>query len=346
VVCIVASLRRSTRPDAPWLIAVFAFAVTAFWVVKVAPGTGHYLLPVLGSAYHETVSTILGHTSTRALFGGSTGAAAPGTVAPYWQRLTALASVGLIAVVVPFGLLEVRGRFQSSAVALALGAAAVAYIAVLPARLIPAAWETSNRSSEFFFIGVAATVALVPQPSWLPRRVYALVAAGFVAVLLIGGIVAGWPPRVLLAQPTRGHAADGHVIVAQPEAVAVWARTVLKPGHRFIAPEAIGRELLDVGRQTVWVTSAPFDASTVLYDSEITSGIASTLATNAISYVAEDVYTYGDDNMSGYFFPNLDDEQRFPAADRLKFDAYPGVDRVLDSGAIMIYDVRALSVAP
>ena len=338
--CAVAWVRRSTRREAPWALAGFAIAATALWVREVAPGTGHYLFPVFARGFHQTVATVLGHTTGRSPFGG----AAPGQlVAPTWQRLVALASVGLIALALPFGLIELRRRSFRDPFAVVLAVAAVAYVAVMPMRLVPAAWETSNRSSEFLFVGIALTLALALSRLRVPYRLSTVAPCACIAVLLIGGTVAGWPPRVLLALPYRAHADGGAEIVPQPEAVAVWARTTLGPGRRFVAPEAVGRELLVHGRQTVFVTSAPFNAATILFEGTMTSGIVAGLTAHSIGYVAEDRFVAGDDSMAGYFFRSAESEKRVDPRALEKFDSYPGVDRLLDSGDIAIYDVAVLN---
>jgi hypothetical protein len=341
--CLIASLRRSNRRGAPWLLAAFAVAMCAVWVYEVAPGTGEYLLPVLAAAFHETVATILGHSSGRSLFGGGS---AGQQVAPLWQRLVALASVGLIVAALPFGLLEVRRRYLRNPFVIVLAAAAIAYVAVLPMRLVPNAWETSNRSSEFLFVGLALTLALVRIPRSIAPRLLGFGISAYLGLLLIGGVVAGWPPRDLLALPIRGQAAGEVTVVPQPQAVAEWARSVLGPGHRFIAPEAVGRELLVSGGQTAFVTSAPFDAATVLEGDTMTSGIVDTLAGRSIGYVAEDTQASGNDNMTGYFFASPGGALRADPLALDKFDSYPGIDRLLDSGDIVIYDVREFLGAP
>ena len=100
------------------------------------------------------------------------------------------------------------------------------------------------------------------------------------------------------------------------------------------------------GGQTVFVTSAPFDAATVLYGGDITSGIVDTVAGRAIGYVAEDRLAAGDDSMAGYFFRSPHDGQRVARAARAKFASFPGVARIFDSGDIQIYDVRVLRGSP
>lgn len=341
-VCAVSWSRRSTRREAPWRLAAFAIAATVTWEALVAPGTAHYLFPVLGRAFHQVVATVLGHTGSRRLFGGgSSGQPA----APEWQRMVALASVGLIVSALPFGLRTMWRRHRSNPYLVVLGVAAVAYVAVLPMRLVPAAWETSNRSSEFLFLGVAFVLALVRLPGRL-RRAYPVVLAGFVAVVLVGGVVAGWPPRVLLAHSVRASVPGGGTVEPQPQQVARVFLHAFGPGHRIVAPEAVGRELLVDGGQTAYVTSAPFAAATLLFGDTMTLGMIETVTDESIDYVAEDRRASGDDSMAGYFFGDADGGRRVDPLALAKFDSYPGIDRVVDGGDIVIYDVRALRVAP
>jgi hypothetical protein len=339
-VCILAGVRSATRGRAPWIPAGLSVAAIVLWIREVAPGTTGYLFPVIGRAFHQVVATVLGHASGRHLFGGGS---AGQPVAPEWARLVALASVGLIVLALPFGLVSAYRRgFLRNPFALVLAAAAVLYVAVLPMRLVPAAWETSNRSSEFLFLGVALLLAAIPAARRQVSRRFVAGSCAYLAVLLIGGIIAGWPPRVLLALPFRATGSGGVTIVPGPAAVAVWARTALGPGHRFIAPEAIGRELLVNGDQIAYVTSAPFNAATVIYGPEITSGIVDTLTNHSIGYVVVDHRAAGDDSMAGYFFRSPDDGQQVDRASDSKFESFPGIDRVYDSGDIVVYNVKVL----
>jgi hypothetical protein len=340
-VCLFDSLRGSTR-QAPWLVTGVAVVAAAVWSSVVAPGTSSYLFPVLGRAIHASFNVITGHSSGRALF-QSAGATLQQVAEP-WQRAFAIASVGLILIALPFGARAIARRYMANPFLVALGIAAVAYVVILPLRLVPAAWETSNRSSEFLFAGVALTLALAAS-SWFAFRSFAFAASACAVVLLIGGVEVGWPPRVLLSLPYRTQVA-GTVIPTQPAAVASWAKTVLGPGHRFIAPEAVGRELLVNGDQTAYVSSAPFDARTVLYDDRLTAGIVTTLGDRAIGYLAIDRRLSGDDSMSGYFFPGLGNADFGDSLSTQKYEGFPGVNRLLDTGDIVVYDVRGLSSVP
>ena len=342
-VCLIASVRGSARRYAPWLVAAVAVVAAAIWSSVVAPGTSSYLFPVLGRAIHASFNVIFGQGSGRRLFQSTGGT--PEQVAEPWQRAFAVASVLLILLGLFFGAREIARRRLANPYFVVLGLAAVAYLAILPLRLVPAAWETSNRSSSFLFVGVALTLGLAGSSQWFASRSFAFLASACAAVLLIGGVEVGWPPRVLLSLPYRSRAA-GSVIPPQPSVVASWAKSVLGPGHRFIAPEAIGRELLVHGDQTAFVTSAPFAASTVLYDERLTSGIVATLGERSIDYLAIDRLVAGDDSMSGYFFPGRADLEFADSLATQKYDGFPGVDRLLDTGDIVVYDVRRLRSGP
>ena len=199
LVCLVAQVSRAGRTQAPWLLAAYSTAATLAWLFVVAPQTVGYLTPVLAGAFHQTVGALLGHVHGRAPFsnGGGAGSSGglPATVAPFWQRAVTIASIGLITVSVVVGLFELRRRRTRNAYAIALGLAGLAYVAVLPMRLVPAAWETSNRASEFLFAGVALLVALAATRIWSRPRLFAVGATCAVAVIFVGGVVAGWPPR-------------------------------------------------------------------------------------------------------------------------------------------------------
>lgn len=343
-ICAASCFRRASARRAPWLVTGVTVAATAAWVNFVAPGTGSYLIPVLRKAFRQTIDTIEGKTSGRALFETS---GAHVQAASAWQRAIAVASVALVVLVLPFGLREIYRHYRSKPVVLVLGLAAALYVAVLPMRLIPAAWETSNRSSEFLYVGVALTMALAATLTRFTRREFPLAVTVAAGVLLVGGVVAGWPPRVLLSLPYKVDA-RGAVLPSQPLATAEWARGVLGTGRRFIAPEAIGRELNVNGGETAYVTDvSSFDAHAVLYADTVTASIVSTLAAERVGFVVIPRRTSSDDVMAGYFFaPRGAQHESVSRTAFLKYDVFPGVQRLLDTGNLYVYDVRSLWRAP
>ncbi len=90
------------------------------------------------------------------------------------------------------------------------------------------------------------------------------------------------------------------------------------------------------------MTDASFDARTVLYGPDVTSGIVTTLGDHRVSYVAIDRQASADDSMAGYFFPPAGQRDYIDPQVTHKYDSFPGVDRVLDVGDIVVYDVNRL----
>jgi hypothetical protein len=342
-ICLVAAARPRTRRLAPVFPALLIGAATLGWLFAVAPTTVEYLSPVLGRAFHQTVGALTGNLHFRAPFDGHGPAAT--VEAPAWERVVALVSVAVTVVGIGGGVLVVGRRLRSHPLAVTFALAGVVYVGVLPMRLIPAAWETSNRASEFLFFGVsfllaAATVAALVRL----RRPWALpVVVALAGVLTVGGVAAGWPPRVLLAPPYRVGVGAAS-IESESRAAARASRLLSSAGARFVAPEGDGRVLLTVGR-TAFVTSAPFDAASVLFGPRVTAGVAATLAEERIRYVVVDRRQQGDDSMQGFFFVPPDGPRIAPAA-VAKYDGYPGLDRLADTGDIALYDVGRLWGAP
>lgn len=340
-VCVVAALRR--RPTtAPLSLLVLVAAGAAAWLGLVAPGTWNYLEPVLVRAFHETIDTITTGGGGRTPFSGSGGGSEQN--AAIWQRLFAFASVLIVVAVLPFGLRHVWRRERTNTLLLVLATAAGVYIAVLPMRLVPAAWETSNRASEFLYLGIAVVLVVAIARRAVTRRFLAISALSL-GVMLIGGVVAGWPPRAILAHPYAVRA-SGATLYPEEESAARWARGLLGDARRWIAPEAVGRVLLVRGDQFVYVTSAPFNASTVLHADRVTAGIVRTLEERRVTYVVIDRRETGDDSMTGFFFQPRTRSRLIPREVAGKFDDYPGVDRIYDSGNIVVYDVRRLWSGP
>jgi hypothetical protein len=123
---------------------------------------------------------------------------------------------------------------------------------------------------------------------------------------------------------------------------------MLGPGRRFIAPETVGRDLNVHGGETAYVTDAPmFDASKVLYADTVTAGIVQTLGEQRVGFVVIPRHTIYDDSMAGYFFPSPGIRYDWISRSTyLKYDVFPGVERLLDTGDLYLYDVRSLWIVP
>lgn len=322
--------------------ALFTLAAGLLWLFWIASPTIAYLSPVLARAVASIVNMIAGEQSGRQLFVSSSG-----HVAPLWERAAGIGSVLLSFAVLPFGLREVWRRHWRSSLAWVLAAAAVLYFGVLPLRLTGAGWETGNRAAAYLFLGLAFVLGLAAdnwlsaggRRSFLTRLAPALIGAGM-TVIFLGGIISGWAPQLRLARPLMV-AANGSTFWPQGWAAADWARRELGPGQVFAADEANGRLLLAEGDQFVLAGRHP-GITELLRDPKLAPWQVAAMNEKGIRYVLVDKRKASWDNMAGYFYDRLADEEFFDSEQTGKFDGLP-VDRILDTGNIVVYDAKGLS---
>jgi hypothetical protein len=327
----------------PWRFVVFAVVTMILWLTFVASETVGYLTPVFTLALESAVQTISREAAPRQLFVNDSGL----VVGPWGERVVTLASVALIALAVMIGLVIIRRRYRRHPVALVLAGAAAGYLGTILFRLIPKAWEIGSRASEFLFIGVAFLLAVVFV--WVAERGRPRVAQGFLvgasAVLVAGGITAGWPYDLRLGLPYRV-AVEEHVLEPQGSTAADWTVSHLGSGQRIGADESNAR-LLITRRQTPLVGSSPNVGDVILYP-VLTPYMVDVLTANDIRYVVMDRRRVRDDKAVGYFFTSRRAEQagHFPTTWTSKFDRQRGVSRIYDSGDLAIYDVGGLRFDP
>ncbi len=231
-----------------------------------------------------------------------------------------------------------RARSGSSSPLAALG-----FFGTLALRLAPPAWETGNRASEFLFVGLAfilacaAAAALRRRADRRPARV--LVSAG-VALLLVGGIISGWPWDAQLARPMR-IAAGGGTIVSPPLGMAEWAHERTGDG-RFAAAIADAGLLLDPGDQVAIAGTAP-DIEDIVDEESLEGWELPLLRENDIRYFVADRREHSGDTLRGYFFARRGSSVRELAPKSLisKFNDVPGAARVYTNGTITVFDLRA-----
>jgi hypothetical protein len=323
------------------LLAGFAIGAAAAWFLLVATDTGSYLGFVARRTY-EAVSDAA-NRGTRVPFQTS------GIETPLGERALAFVAVAIVFAGVVWGLSELRSRRRiRGAPSLLLALLGLAFVAQYPLKLFPGAWETANRASDFLFIGVALLLALaVTAVASRGRRARTLLVCA-VAVAICGGVSQGWPASLLLSQPVEIEA-RGAVLAPEGLAVARWATADLPAGASYVADEASGRALAVNGAAAVLAGRAAgtpqlFSAST------LEPWERQRLIEERADFVVVDRRRITAETLPAYFFQRADRPDGgygyFPRAVRSKFEAIPRSSRVLDSGEIVVYDVRGLRAAP
>lgn len=327
--------------EGPQGLAIFALIAALAWLIYVAILTINYLSPVITKGVFALLQLMLGEGEGRPLFVSYTG-----YVAPLWERMVGIGAVVLSLLALPFGLAQIWQRARTNTPALLLGIAGVGYFAVLGLRLTIASWQLGNRASTYLFVGLAFVLAMAVErlwagrwQSWQSRGLFAAV----LAVIFAGGVIAGWEPQLRLAQPYM--VATGQTAVeTQGLAVAEWMRSTLGPGHTVAADEANGRYILAYGEQYPYVGRYPF-VREILTEPTLNIRQTAVMAQWGLDYAVVDRRLMAWDIMAGYFFNRntTQPEAGWFAPDVYqKFDKQETVNRVMDSGDVVIYDVGAL----
>ena len=327
-------------------LALFSTIATLVWLVGVASITTSYLSPVLGRAATSIFQIMGGEATTRELF-----QSAGGYVAPLWERFVGIGSVVLMLLAMPFGLRKIWQNFRGNPIAMMLTGAALAYFAVLGLRFSPAAWETGNRASEFLFIGLAFVLALAVQELWDRHRTPWLgrvIVLGGVAIIFIGGVIAGWVPTLRLSRPLQVNVGN---VVIEPQgfAAAQWMHAALGPNNTVATDESNARLMLAYGEQQTLTGRYP-DIKDLLGTSDIPDWQVELMQEWNIQYIVVDRRLISWDNMQGYYFDEtnsgpLASADLFDPKISGKFDQPANVSRIFDSGNIVIYDTKAISHA-
>jgi hypothetical protein len=333
----------AVRRRAPDLLAIFAACAAVAWLLLVASPTIGYLRPVLSNAVLSVVNLLADEQSTRQLFVSDSG-----YVAPLLERAIGIGAVLLCLGGLPFGLYQIWRRYSHSAVVVLLASAAVAYFLMLGFRLTGAGWETANRASAYLFVGLALVLSIAAVQVWLaafPGWRGRLALAAYVGIVFAGGVIAGWPGQQRLALPYVVEAGS-QTILPEGEAAAEWVRDGLPQGV-VGADEANGRLLLARAQRYVLAGRHPFIRD-IVFNPEFDRWQLQALRDYQMRYVVVDRRQSSWDNMVGYFFlPTPHPSER--AAEWLepeqyrKYDRRPEVDRLFDSGNIVIYDIGALN---
>jgi hypothetical protein len=329
----------------PGSMAVVALIAIVAWFAYAASPVLGYLLPPLTRAIDEFTRLLTGHRAARVLFRGGVGQA------PLWDIVTGYASVALILLALPFGLWRFWPRRRADALALVLVGGALAYPVSLVLRLTQAGTETSNRSSEFLFVGIAFVLATMVVEWWVPRHTQWTWSVAFVtwaAIIFVGGITIGTAPSARLPGPYLV-GADQRSVDAVSVTAARWANAYLGPGSRLFT-DRTNRQLMgsyggqdpqtgrpDVPDMAEVFLSRRFDA----VDREI-------IRAAKVHYLVVDRRFSDALPLVGYYYDASEPgafqhKKPVPAEALAKFDHVRGVSRIFDSGAIVIYDVGAIA---
>jgi hypothetical protein len=354
---LVAALLPGARRRAEWRLPAALGILTAgafvAWALVVAEGTFSYIDGTLGPALSALWNLLLLRTGPHA----PAFAAPAAYTAPRAEQVAAYLTVVVVLLALPVGLRAVRRTMRTSPAAVALAAGSLVYPVSLAARLTLASSETAQRASEFVFVGVGFVVA-AGYVHWREGRVgsrrtrrrplWRLATTAAVCVAIAGGIVVGWAPTALLPGPLLP-GADQRSISPQGTAAAQWILANSGPGN-VLYGDIVDRQIMgSVGVQDPTQGPSPDGRvlAQVFFDPSLTSADIELLQQRRVRFLVVDRRDSSALPVDGFYFengePNAHQETHpIPLAALDKFDAVAGIQRIFDSGMLVVYDVSTL----
>ena len=333
----------SERPTTLMLIAIVS---TLSWLLFVAPLTMDYLMPVLRATATQFLHVLAGHPPPRTPFRSYTG-----SYAPLWEQLTVYASVSLVLLGLPFGILQVWRGQRGRPLSIAMAATAVFYPVAFAFRLVPGGTTTAGRAVALIYIAVAFVLASGITELWLVGRTgpaRRAVFACIIAVVFIGSAMLNWPAHTRLPGPflVNSHTRS---VNAQGLALAEWMRTRLGPDRRVVADMTNRLLLGSYGHQyTLNRDTTGMKLSAILLSEQVDPDVLRLLQASRTEYVVADRRLSTGLPVMGFYF-DASEESAFWHQEPLalealtKFDGSAGVSRVLDNGSIVVYDVAGIN---
>ncbi|HZD66935.1 MAG TPA: hypothetical protein VE152_12625, partial [Acidimicrobiales bacterium] len=301
------------------------------WLGLVAPQTVGYL----GPSVHNIITGV-----THLLEGRLGGGVRPGQARAPSDLLFGYGTAAATVLGLAIGwrrLLRIRPREPW---AVGLAAAATAYAAVIAVRVAATdGTELAGRSLAYVLIPVSFVLAVgflaARSGSPRPRR---WSAAGLLVavVLVLGALTGGWPPSWERLPRAYLPAAYESSVSPQGVAAARWAATDLGPDNRFGSDAGNYALISTIGRQ------APVRNVAALYYAPTWTPAAARLARRIdVGYLLVDRRLANQVPPTGYYFP-VDPRaglltRPIGLGSLTKFDTAPGVNRLYDNGAVVIY---------
>jgi hypothetical protein len=333
--------------DGPALPALFVAAAAALWFIFEA---SHVTTSELGHVFEESFESVLhlitGESGSKALFQSA------GQTNTTIARILGVASIVPLLAIIPLGLWRTWRRPDPNPLWRALAVVALFYPATLLLRLTQAGTETSQRASEFVYVGLAFVGALLLNElplrgNRLGRPLRLLAMAGLATVIFLGGFIVGESPTT--RQP-GSFIVGGETRAVTPQGVAAaqFALAALPPGSRVVVDRPNSTLISSYGRLDRVGGSIEGIPVVRLFFSRNFDPIDQRIVSNdAIDYIVVDRRLSHEVPSGGYYFESTESrantyKQPIESASLRKFNHVKGLSRIFDNGAIAIYDTSGL----
>ncbi|MBS1676789.1 MAG: hypothetical protein JST08_05325 [Actinobacteria bacterium] len=337
----------------PALAVVALGAAFALWFAFVAGGeTIAELGGLFSRAFNSIVDLVTGSQGSKRLFAGS------GESQPLVARALALASIIPIVAVILAGLRVVWRERVRDSLSLALVVVAVLYPVTLGLRLTEAGSETSQRASEFVFLGVAflAAVLIGRLPSGGPGRLAgrvrgvafrgaltAVAVLTFAGAFLLGELQATRQPGSYLV------GAEDRSVTPQGVAAAEFAAAHLEPRSRLLADRTNATLLGSYGgMDPIFGRYDGISLPCVLFAPRFEHADERVIHGQSLSFIVVDRRLSRETPLIGYYVES-DEPGAFVRKRAVgprvleKLRSVPNVSKIYSNGQIVIYDTTELT---
>jgi hypothetical protein len=350
---IMVGAKGSWRPQRPSLngpllpCLLMGGAAVAWFAIEASHVTTSELGDVVKGAFESVIHLFVGDSSgSKKLFQSA------GQTNTILARILGVASVVPLLAVIPLGLWRTWRGPEENPLWRALAIVAFFYPVTLLLRLTEAGTETSQRASEFVFVGLAFVCGLLiaglpPLANRTALYGRALAGMALATVIFLGGFIVGESP--VTRQPGQ-FLVGGEARATSPQGLAAarFAAAELPPGSRFISDRPNGNMIASYGGLTRVVGSIEGLQISRVFLSEVFDETDRRIVTNdAIDYIVVDRRLSHETPAGGYYYESSEPEanaykEPVGAGALRKFNHVEGLNRIFDNGAIAIYDTAGI----
>lgn len=264
-------------------------------------------------------------------------------------------SVGVIVFSLPFGLLCLVRRYRANALTCTMGIIALGYPITQVFRFTNSGAQLTDRAAAFLFIPITTVLTIFITQffpnKWLNWKRLSLLTC-ILSIMFLGGVLLGSGPDLSALPGPYQVGADSRSLEPEGIQAAVWSRSQLGSNNR-VGTDRINQILMGTfGYQRI-VTSIEddIDVSSVFFSARLGPDSLALLKKGQVRYLVVDLRMAQALPLNGFYFVEGEpDAYRRTTPVKLdaltKFNTIPHMNRVFDSGNIVIYDAGGLIGAP
>ncbi|GLV59236.1 hypothetical protein KDH_60630 [Dictyobacter sp. S3.2.2.5] len=331
-------------------IALVGLILSVIAALQIGNPVVDYITSFFQMALVELKHILTGMSSARPLFQSYTG-----IPTPIWERILTILSQLLVLLGLPFGLLCLWLRFRKQALVVTFGVLVLCYPLVQVFRFTNAGGELVDRSAAFLYIPISTVLAIMIVQLWPTRwlrwkHLFSLAIA--LSVIALGGTILGVGPSMSLLPGPYMIAADTRSIDMEGIQDAAWTRTYLGPDNRVATDRT--NQILEgtYGHQRI-VDSIydRVDISPIFFSPQMGPDEVGIIRAAKIHFLVVDMRMSKARPLLGFYIDEseVDAYQHTSPVDPhnlTKFNTVSQLNKVFDSGNIVIYDTGGLVNAP